>query len=72
MVNEAPKQLELLDMVTTKSSPADAALELDCAWDCSEEETLLAVPPKAVVLILNVAVQVPDEDIEVVSVMVMA
>lgn len=42
------------------------------AWVCSELETLFAVPPKAVVLILTVNVAVPDADRVVTLVIVLA
>tara|TARA_R110000782_G_scaffold184972_1_gene275264 strand:- start:374 stop:613 length:240 start_codon:yes stop_codon:yes gene_type:complete len=59
-VNEASTHELFDEIVTTISSPATKAFAE--AWACvvSVELTLLAVPPRAVVLILNVIVHVPD------------
>ena len=67
MVKFISTQDELLDRVKAMSSPAANTLALECVWVCSELLTLFAVPPKAVVLILKVAVQVPLALLVVVS-----
>lgn len=72
IVNDRNSADELLEIVKTMSSPTAAELFEECARVCSLVETLFAVPPSAVVLILNVAVAVPLVQIVVVSLIVHA
>src|SRR5690606_13307684 len=72
MLNDISAQAELLETVRTISSPALKVFVLAWACDCSMLDTLFAVPPRAVLLTLNVAVQVPLALIVVVSVIVPA
>ena len=72
IVNEASTHELFDEIVTTMSSPATKAFAELCDCSCSDELTLFAVPPRAVVLILNVAVQVPLADFVVVLVIVPA
>lgn len=72
MENDISVQEEFALTVRTMSSPAANTLEDECAWLCSTLDTLLAIPPRAVMFILKVAVQVPEALIVVVSVIVPA
>lgn len=64
--------LETAENVKTRSSPATIAFAVVWACVSSELDTLFAVPPKAVVLILTVNVAVPDADRVVTLVIVLA
>ena len=66
IVNEILAQDELEEIVTRISSPDEKVLLL--AWACLSCVVLteFAVPPRAVVFTLNVAVQVPAVDFVVV------
>lgn len=63
-------QVELLEIVITMLSVATNTLAEACVCVCNALDTLLAVPPRAVVLILKVAVAVPLEHFVEVEVIV--
>ena len=59
-VKRSPAQLLLDEIVTTDVPAAAMTLSEVCVFVCSVEETEFAPPPRGVVPIFVVAVQVPD------------